>query len=347
MAINIKKPPPAPPVYRPQPVPKVLQRKTVPGQTVAAQHSNNQQKILQRKAPVAPPAYRPQPAPKVLQARAPLAGSMKRGQPPASKSVQRQRPASSPQRNSPVPAKQKVIQRYTPMTKTFKGKQSENGRYVTGENLSEVYVLPGYGYTVERSINTGTLKNIEGVDYEVWVPKFDVIGDCVACMEELMHGVPLKYGAPGLSEYRDVPPKGLKRKEFGESDDDNRKRGKVTDKGEEAAPAILEGYVIARQQLNKKKALPQFHGAAVVAQDGHDDVTLEATAPDSGPIDEDRVKPVYDMYGREKGKDQSFKHAYQLAYGKDASVSVVKKVAKLPRKARAPKKSGAKVVEYV
>jgi len=44
-----------PPVYRPQPAPRVLQRKTV------AQPPSTQAK------PIAPPAYRPQPVPKVLQ----------------------------------------------------------------------------------------------------------------------------------------------------------------------------------------------------------------------------------------------------------------------------------------
>jgi hypothetical protein len=51
------KPPVAPPVYRPQPVPRVLQRK------VATTGPRDQAKP----APVAPPAYRPQPTPKVLQ----------------------------------------------------------------------------------------------------------------------------------------------------------------------------------------------------------------------------------------------------------------------------------------
>lgn len=51
--------PAAPPVYRPQPVPKVLQRKTVGSQPPHdARPAHN---------PAAPPAYHPQPPPKVLQ----------------------------------------------------------------------------------------------------------------------------------------------------------------------------------------------------------------------------------------------------------------------------------------
>jgi hypothetical protein len=57
-----EKQPVAPPVYRPQPVPKVLQAKIV----VPNQPANQA-----RRAPAAPPAYRPQPVPKVLQAKLP------------------------------------------------------------------------------------------------------------------------------------------------------------------------------------------------------------------------------------------------------------------------------------
>jgi hypothetical protein len=54
----MKKPPVPPPVYRPQPVPKVLQTKS------AVAHQPVHQT---RSAPIAPSAYRPQPVPKVLQ----------------------------------------------------------------------------------------------------------------------------------------------------------------------------------------------------------------------------------------------------------------------------------------
>jgi len=59
-----RKPPVAPPVYRPQPQPKVLQRKVA----TARQSPPTQSKP----APVAPPVYRPQPTPAVLQKKAVL-----------------------------------------------------------------------------------------------------------------------------------------------------------------------------------------------------------------------------------------------------------------------------------
>ncbi len=72
MKSPIKKPdgakrlPVAPPVYRPQPVPKVLQRK------IATAPPSNASVLPQRKPPVAPPVYRPQAPPKVLQAKSNL-----------------------------------------------------------------------------------------------------------------------------------------------------------------------------------------------------------------------------------------------------------------------------------
>src|SRR5438876_917786 len=49
--------PVAPPVYRPQPLPKVLQTKRTAG---------FQPVMESRRAPVSPPAYHPQPVPRVL-----------------------------------------------------------------------------------------------------------------------------------------------------------------------------------------------------------------------------------------------------------------------------------------
>ena len=330
--------PVAPPVYRPQALPRVLQRKVVAGS-----QQNVHGVLQQRKAPVAPQPHRPQPVPKVLQAKAPVVSSVNRPQAPSRNSVQRQRAASLPHRGPTPPAQQKTIQRYTVVNEhSYNWKVSENGVYVTGTNLSEVYVLAGH--TVARSRRTAERVEIQNREYEVWVPKLSVIGDCVACMEEVMHGVKLKYGAPDLSEYRDIAPPDPKL--FGESDKDNRERGEKSDLGEKADPGLLEGYVIARQKFNTKAKRPQFHGAAVVAQDGNDDVTMEASAPLSGGISRSRVLPVYDMYNRgKKRKSQSFKASYKKEYGIDASVSVVKKAAKIPKGAEAPPKS-LKVIDF-
>lgn len=64
-----KRIPAAPPVYRPQPTPKVLQRKAVGArQPAPSPHSNH--------PPAAPPVYRPQPVPKVLQTKTAIASRL-------------------------------------------------------------------------------------------------------------------------------------------------------------------------------------------------------------------------------------------------------------------------------
>ncbi|WP_315833158.1 hypothetical protein [Bradyrhizobium prioriisuperbiae] len=225
-----------------------------------------------------------------------------------------------------------IVQRYTYVSEgSFRGKRSQYGRYVTGEDLSEMYARPGND--VERSTKTSETAVIDGRDYDVWKPSFDVIQDCVAAMEELMHGEKLKYGAPELSAFRDST---KSTRFFGDSDQSNRTLGKETDLGASADPGLLEGFVIARQGYKRKEARPQFHGATVVAQDGNDSVTLETTAPTSGSISRTRVDAVYDMYGSSKTKKQSFKHAYQAEYGSDATVSVIEPVKPLPKGTTVP-----------
>jgi hypothetical protein len=60
---RMKQPPPAPPVYRSQSAPKVLQRKVADAQQRPVLPMSNH-------PPAAPPVYRPQPVPKVLQRKA-------------------------------------------------------------------------------------------------------------------------------------------------------------------------------------------------------------------------------------------------------------------------------------
>ena len=303
--------------------------------------------VQQRKPPVAPLPYRPQPKTVNLQRsqsaqRTRPVSPIVRPQPVTARSIQQKTASHHQHRLPPTPAGRRVIQRYTLVNeKNFSGKMSENGVYVTGQNLSEMYALPGHD--VERSYKTAEQAVIGGATYDVWKPSLIVIEDCVAAMEEIMHGKKLKYGAPSLSEYRDISAK--KSKSFGASDSLNRKRGRDSDLGDKADPGLLEGYVIARQSYKRDEERPQFHGAAVVAQDGEDNVTLETSAPLSGKISPVRVAPIYDMYSTGKKRKQSFKSAYRAEYGKDASVSVVKPIISLPKDVLAPLKS-VKVIDF-
>jgi hypothetical protein len=225
------------------------------------------------------------------------------------------------------------VQRYT--LNHDGSKTSEHGVYITHET-GHVDAL--HGHNVDMSVQQGPV----GHGYIRWVPQFNVIGDCVAAMEEIMHGKKLKYGVPDASHYRDLSGK----QSFGESDAKNRKRGRDSDLGHGADPGVGQSYLIARQGYKRNEARPQFHGAAVVAQDGSDNVTLEASAPLAGDIDERRVVPIYDMYGTgSKKRKQTFKSTYQAQYGKDATVSVLEPTKPLPKSAFAPARS-VKVIDF-
>lgn len=209
-----------------------------------------------------------------------------------------------------------VIQCYT---RERGRKVSEHANYLTDET-GEIMVRPGDA--VERSHDTHRTRRYRGVTYEIWEPDFDVIGDCVAAAEELMHGKQLKYGAPGISHFLDAPGK----PEFGASDADNRKHGKASDLGDTASPAIGQAYVIVRQGFKRREARPQMHGATVVARDGIDNVTLETSAPLVGAVGANRVTPIYDMYEslvRRRRRAATFKTTYEGEYGADATVSVI------------------------
>lgn len=104
------KSPVAPPAYRPQPTPKVLQRKSaVPSSGVATKHP-----------PTAPPVYRPHPVPKVLQAKRPAAELKLTGQPdraPVSPSptFHKQRTAPAQLKAAAPPPSSTAPARWTPV----------------------------------------------------------------------------------------------------------------------------------------------------------------------------------------------------------------------------------------
>lgn len=171
-----------------------------------------------------------------------------------------QRPSVVTQRiNLDVLSRRSIVQRCTEVTEgKFSGKRSQYKQYVTGHDLSEMYARPGKD--VERSKQTGETAVIDGLDYDIWEPSFEVIQDCVAAMEELMHGEKQKYGAPELSLFRDSA---ASPNFFGDSDDRNRELGKETDLGPSANPDIMNAFLIAQQQykpmrLDRNSTAPRW-----------------------------------------------------------------------------------------
>jgi hypothetical protein len=123
-AQSVKRPV-APPVYRPQSIPRVLQGKMVRGQPSVGSLKSSQ------KQPVAPPAYQPQPVPHVLQMKRaggqpPLAGNLSRH--PAAPSSSR--PASKPPEPKLAHVASVAVQRKAQSPTDFKVMQAKPAPHV-------------------------------------------------------------------------------------------------------------------------------------------------------------------------------------------------------------------------
>ncbi len=153
----------------------------------------------------------------------------------------------------------------------------------------------------------------ETITYDRYKPAIDVLEDCTHGMEEIMHGQQLNEGHD-VSDL--IHPETGARSLWGESDALNVQRGAATDQDAEASPAVGQGYVIVRQSGDGTK----YHGAAVVAKDGPDDMTMETWRRVGADEDAPRVVPTYEMYGREG--EQSFQHQWRETFGNDSTVSV-------------------------
>ncbi|HEY0026915.1 MAG TPA: DUF4157 domain-containing protein [Allosphingosinicella sp.] len=241
-----------------------------------------------------------------------------------------------------APVRDQVVQRYTTGTVNQDNvKVSANRHYITYANdKSVMYSLhqpPQQAAIPRSSAPTRPSITFEGLRYKAWEPQFQVIEDCVAAMEEIMIGQQIRPDIERtLSEFANSPQNSPL--PFGRDPSSNVKYGAATREDAQANPEPGQGFVIVRQ--NMESGHP-YHGAAVVAQDGPDHVTLETSAPPTGESSE-RVDAVYDMYGMTTGKSFFATYAVDRApkdsdddaagkYGKDASVSVVNAKVRLPR----------------
>ena len=156
-----RKPHIAPPVYRPQPVPKVLQTKRQPGQglpVAPAVYRPEAKKMVgsaqMKPGPAAPPVYRPQPIPKVLQTK-------KIMQAPA---IQRSRdPNARPIGN--------VVQRDVDVATALR---TENGRYlIDPADNSVLYSVVGAIPPKPAGLYRRTIDRTAGVPHRplyAWTP---------------------------------------------------------------------------------------------------------------------------------------------------------------------------------
>ena len=285
--------PVAPPVYRPQPVPKVLQRKTSPGQ--------NPHPAQPPHRPVAPPVYRPQPKPAIAQAKVAVPSRVVT-------------PAAG-QTNS-------VVQQYT----------SENIRALDGAGtMSELknYFIPDKynGQRIYRSnsvaaptssIGMGKTKTHSGKTYRLYKSK-KFLKDCLHTAEEINADAKLK---PGGVQSRVVPKR--KRSQslsFGEDDSKNIKAARVEARDDSAAPKVGQAYVIVNTKWPKGVGYP-YHAAGVVAQDGKDRITLEVFAGSQDAKRRDTVGK-YSMYTTGSIGERFHSHWVGAYFKKKESATVI------------------------
>ena len=160
MKSPIKKPdaakrlPVAPPVYRPQPMPKVLQRK------IATAPQSNASVFPQRKPPVAPPVYRPQAPPKVLQAKSNL--------------PQRKQPVAPPVYRQPQAAKLLQPKSVSPPVRTTAQLKASPAPVKPPRRIA----APVFSRSIQRAIN--------------W--ESDYKGHKASNVEELIDQLVVRYG---------------------------------------------------------------------------------------------------------------------------------------------------------
>lgn len=305
-APGIKRPV-APPVYRPQPVPKVLQRKTLPGQSPHP--------VQPPRQPIAPPVYRPhaKPAivqPKIVQAKLAAPARIKTPSPPP--------PVYRPQPKPNAPRPNAVVQRYTtPDIKELggKGKLSENENYFVPASFAGDLIYAATTATAPRRSNKYQGEKAARTRRYQGYTSMKFLKDCLHTAEEINKNDELKTGGvqskvSGTTEA------------FGASDAANITAASSYASDDAAAPAVGQAYVIVNKKWPKGPKYP-YHAAAVVATDGNDRVTLEVFAGTSDASARNTYGK-YSMYATGGGSGDKF-HSYwkDNFFGADSATVVI------------------------
>ena len=308
--------PAAPAVYRPQPVPKVLQRQIAVAQRpkagqvlhppVAPPVYRPQIKAAQMKThPVAPPVYRPQPVPKVLQTKRSIPAPVG---PQVPHAIQRSRVAR------PIG---NVVQRDVDLKTAL---QTDNGRYLIDPRdnsvlYSEVHAIP----PKPRGLYRRTIDRTSGSPYKLlyaWTPNVRFLsraedsathskskpGFLEYTTEGSFFGSTNRFSLKGLGRELESPPELGERPTlgvFGKNDcygfgdalqnmivmngqlplvslGRTKKNVHVSDPGSRGDLRMEVGDMM--RHLYKGQQTCNYHAATVVAKDGESLVTLEGHA---------------------------------------------------------------------
>lgn len=312
----VMKHPVAPAVYRPQPVPKVLQRQTAAGQSPKVSHASG--------SPVAPPVYRPQIKPPIAQRK--TAGAAQLRTPPLAPPVYR--PPAKPsavQQKSPRPTNA-VVQRYS--VSTIKelggvGKLSENSNYFIPNSSAAVVYAETSAKAPLNSKKDGGPIAANSTTYQGYVSK-KFLRDCLHTAEEIINQKKLK---PGVDVYSKVAGTS---EPFGDEHADNIRLAQTYAADNKAAPGLGQAYVIVNKNWvtpsakKRKRVDYPYHAAGVVAVDGTDRITLEvcATGQDAKARDTDGE---YYMYSTTGSGDTFHSHWQKTYFGKDSATLVIER----------------------
>ncbi len=158
--------------------------------------------------------------------------------------------------------------------------QTTNGQYFLDSQMGndEVYAASGATAPLHSKVKTG---NVLKTGISKYVPESKFIADCLHTAEEIMKGMKLKEGNINSKEKTTG-------NDFGVSEKDNWDTAidvDDKDKDKKAKPLVGESYLIVEDKARDLGGhiMCQYHAAAVVAQDGSDNVTLEVFgSPNTG-----------------------------------------------------------------
>jgi hypothetical protein len=160
------------------------------------------------------------------------------------------------------------------------GVQTTNGQYFLDSQMGndEVYAESGATAPLYSKVKTA---NVKKTGISKYVPSSKFIADCLHTAEEIMIGHALPEGNINSKEK-------TKGNDFGNSEKDNWDTAmdvEDKDKDKKAKPGVGESYLIVEKKPRDigGHVMCQYHAAAVVAQDGSDNVTLEVFgSPNTG-----------------------------------------------------------------
>lgn len=174
------------------------------------------------------------------------------------------------------------------LPKLGEARLSENGNYlIISKNTQQLYVKSGLKDPRYCLLSGQEPIKYSGATYNAYAPQRQFLRDCLHSAEEIIHEGTLDTGQV-RSKVAGVHPD----LRFGVDDAKNISAAQAHHANEAATPAIGQAYVIV---ATDNKATYPYHAAAVAAQDGQDQVTIEIFARETD-ASRRNATGTFDMY---------------------------------------------------